>query len=280
MKITLQCLKVLETISRLPTNHVAAFVAEEASELFFRNPLQLVSRVSVDTCASETLSVSLRNARIDCATHVIVMCKPPSSCFGTLLDDVSNVLLIAAAHPKETIVCGDFSTIYKYSTCTDAINQEDLRDTSGFVQHVSSATHERCNMLDLIITAKTFDLLSIPVSTTTLLIDHYVLECGLNVVKPERPKRRVFYRTFASIDKRALNTDIRNAIALAPGTTVESIDNYNTAIEIIVNKYALVIIVSSVLHVSLWLDEDQRAGVGTITNRTRYFDILVVYMGK
>ena len=166
------------------------------------------------------------------------MCKPPSSCFGTSLDDVSNVVLLAAAHPKETTMSGDFNTRYKYSTYTDAINHEDLRDTSGFVQHVSSATHERCNMLDLIITAKTSNLLLIPVSRTNLLMDHCVLECAINVVKPERPKRRVCYRKFASIDKRALTADIRNAFAVTPGTTVESIDN--TAIEVIVNKYELV----------------------------------------
>ena len=63
--------------------------------VLFRKAFQLVSRVSVDRCASETLSVTLRNARIDCTTRVIVMYRPPSSCFKTFLDDVSKVLLIA-----------------------------------------------------------------------------------------------------------------------------------------------------------------------------------------
>ena len=209
--------------------------------VLFCKAFQLVSRVSVDTCASETLSVTLRNARIDCTTRVIVMYRPPSSCFKTFLDDVSKVLLIAAAHPTETIVCGDFNTRYKDSTCTDAINLADLLDTSGFVQHVSGATHERGNTLDLIITAKTSSLLATPVSPTTLLTDHYALECDLNVEKPERPKRRVRYRKFASIDKRAFTADIRDAFAVTSGTTVESIDNYNTVIEAIVNKHAPVV---------------------------------------
>ena len=166
------------------------------------------------------------------------MYRPPRSCFKTFLDDVSKVLLIAAAHPTETIVCGDFNTRYKDSTCTDAINLADLLDTSGFVQHVSGATHERGNTLDLIVTAKTSNPLTTPVSPTNLLTDHYALECDLNVVKPERPKRRVRYRKFASIDKRAFTADIRDAFAV---TSVESIDNYNTAIEAIVNKHAPVV---------------------------------------
>ena len=176
MRTTLQCPNFVVILSPLLTSHVVALVAEEALESFFEI---VPARVSVDTCASGTLSVTLRNARIDCTTRVIVMYRPPSSCFKTFLDDVSKVLLIAAAHPTETIVCGDFNTRYKDSTCTDAINLADLLDTSGFVQHVSGATHERGNILDLIVTAKTPNLLTIPVSPTTLLTDHYALESDL-----------------------------------------------------------------------------------------------------
>ena len=121
------------------------------------------------------------------------------------------------------------------------INLADLLDTSGFVQHVSGATHVRGSTLNLIVTAKTYNLLTTPVSPTTLFTDYYALECDLNVVKPERPKRRVRYRKFASIDKRAFTADIRDAFAVTSGTTVESIDNYNTAIEAIVNKHAPVV---------------------------------------
>ena len=202
-----------------------------------------MSRVSVDMCASETLSVTLSNARIDCTTREVVMYRPPSSCFRTFPDDVSKVLLIAAAHSTETIVCGDFNTRYEDSTCTDAINLADLLDTSNGVQHVSSATHdEHGNILDLIITAKTYNLLSISISPScTLLTDPYVLECGVNVVKPERPKRPLCYRNLAQIDKRAFTADTRNAFAVTSGNTVESIDNNNTDTEIIVNKHAPVV---------------------------------------
>ena len=122
--------------------------------VLFRKTLQLVSRVSVDTRASETVSVTLRNARTSCTTRVIVMYRPPNSCFGTFLDDVSTVLLIAGTHPTETVVCGDFNTKYGEPTCTDAVNLADLLDTAGFTQHVTGATHERGNTLDLVITAK------------------------------------------------------------------------------------------------------------------------------
>ena len=199
-----------------------------------------MSRVSIDT--SKTLSVTLCNAHIDCTTRVIIMYRQPSSCFRTFLDDVSKVLLIAAAHPTETIVCGDFNTRYKDSTCTNANNLADLLDTSGFVQHVSDATHEHGNILDLITKAKTSGLLATPVSPTTLLTDHYVVECELNnIMKPERPKRRVCYRKFASINKQVFSADIRNAFAVTSGTRIASVDNYKSAIETIINKHAPIV---------------------------------------
>ena len=40
-------------------------------------------------------------------------------------------------------------------TCTDATNLVDLLETYGFVQHARGATHERGNLLDLVITSET-----------------------------------------------------------------------------------------------------------------------------
>ena len=63
--------------------------------VLFRRTLQLVSRVTVDTRASETLAVTLRN----CITRVLLMCRPLNSCLGTFLDNVSKLLLIAGTQP-------------------------------------------------------------------------------------------------------------------------------------------------------------------------------------
>ena len=64
---------------------------------------------------------------------MIVVYRPPSSDFRSFLDDVGKVLLTAAAHPTETVVCGYFNTRYGDPTCTNATNLADLFDTSGFV---------------------------------------------------------------------------------------------------------------------------------------------------
>ena len=74
--------------------------------VLFQKTLQLVSRADIDTHASETCRVILHNICIGCTMRVIVVYRPPTSNFHSFLDDVGKVLLIAAAHPTETVVCG------------------------------------------------------------------------------------------------------------------------------------------------------------------------------
>ncbi|MEG7522102.1 MAG: hypothetical protein M3H12_03260, partial [Chromatiales bacterium] len=131
------------------------------------------------------------------------------------MDDLGNMLSSAATHPNESIICGDFNVHYGNTRSTGAMNLATLIDNAGFVQHVTNATHVSGHTLDLFITPRASTLLSTPVRPTTLLTDHHVLECDLNVLKPARPKRCVCYRKFASIDKRAFATDIFNTFAVS-----------------------------------------------------------------
>ena len=131
--------------------------------------------------------------------------------------------LVQPQHTNESIICGDFNVHYGNINSIGAMNLATLIDNAGFVQHVTSATHLSGNMLDLLITPRAFTLLSTPVRPTTLLTDHHVLECDLTVLKPTRLTRRVCYRKYSSIDKRAFAIDIYNAFA---GTTVGLIENY------------------------------------------------------
>ena len=92
-------------------------------------------------------------------------CLPPAS-FRSFLGDVEKVLLVVAVRLNETVVCGDFNTRYGDSTC--AMNQADILEASGFVQHVQSATHKRGSVLDLIITSGTSHVIAMTVEPKTL----------------------------------------------------------------------------------------------------------------
>ena len=207
--------------------------------VLFRKTLQLISRVTIDTRASETLSVTLRNAHTSCTTRVVVMYRPPNSCFGTFLDDVSKVLLIAGTHPTETVVCGDFNTKYDDPTCTDAVNLADLLDTAGFEQHVTGATHERGNTLDLVITAKAQHPIFTAVRPTSLITDHYAVECELLLSKPDRLKRHVTYRKYSAINNSSFAADLELFnISADEEDPVALLAGYDTCLRTIVVAHA------------------------------------------
>ena len=121
---------------------------------------------------------------------------------------MSKVLLIAGTHSTETVVCGDFNTKYGDPTCTDAVNVTDLLDTAGFEQHVTGATHERGNTLDLVITAKALHPIFTAVRSTSLITDHYAVECELLQSKPDRLKRHVTYRKYSAINNSSFAADM------------------------------------------------------------------------
>ena len=183
-------IRLHDTTSRLFTSRVEALDAVGVSEFC---SAKLSSSYPVTLSTHVPQKHSLRNARTSCTTRVVVMYRPPNSCFGTFLDDVCKVLLIAGTHPTETVVCGDFNTKYGDPTCIDAVTLADLLDTAGFEQHVTGATHERGNTLDLVITAKALHHIFTAVRPTSLVTDHYAVEYELLQSKPDRLKQHVTY---------------------------------------------------------------------------------------
>ena len=121
---------------------------------------------------------------------------------------MSKVLLIAGTHPRETVVCGDFNTKYGDPTCTDAVNLADLLETAGFEQHVTGATHERGNTLDLVISARAPHPMFPAVGSMSLITDHYAVECGLLKSKPDHLNRHVTYRKYSGINNSSFAADL------------------------------------------------------------------------
>ena len=136
-------------------------------------------------------------------------------------------------------MCGDFNTKYGEPTCTDAVNLADLLDTAGFTQHVTGATHERGNTLDLVITAKTSHPIATAVKPTSLITDHYAVECELLQSKPSRLKRHITYRKQSAINNNIFAADLRsfnlNADEADPVVLLAA---YDTCLRTIIDAHA------------------------------------------
>ena len=96
--------------------------------------LQLVIRATFDLCASETFSVTPRNARFCCTTAILIIYRPSSLCLQLLLSPY-----------KRSSVGTSIPDINIQLMCKDAINLPDLLHISHFMQHVSGTTYEPGN---------------------------------------------------------------------------------------------------------------------------------------
>ena len=122
---------------------------------------------------------------------------------------------------------------------TDAVNLADLLDTAGFEQHVTGATHERGNTLDLVITAKAMHPIFTAVRPTSLITDHYAVECELLQSKPDRLKRHVMYRKYSAINNSSFAANLESLnISADDEDCVALLAGYDTCLCTIVDAQA------------------------------------------
>ena len=76
--------------------------------------------------------------------------------------------------------------------------------------YASGATHERGYTLDLVITAKTSHPIATAIKPTSLITDHYTVECELLQSKPSRLKRHITYRKQSAINNNIFAADLRS----------------------------------------------------------------------
>ena len=87
-----------------------------------RNILK-ISETPLITETLEGLIVSMQCLRTRTIVLVyVIYCLPSSSMSNAFLDDLGSVLRVAATHPNEAMICGDFNVHYTNVQSTTAGN--------------------------------------------------------------------------------------------------------------------------------------------------------------
>ena len=139
------------------------------------------------------------------------------------------------------IILGDFNVHYE----TDGDN--DARDLAAILndinlQHVTSSTHCRCIILNLVIPPVTGSVLT-DVSVESLLTDHHVIMCKLVSAKLRPVRKEIFYRRYASIDMKQFARDpIDSPLVTPPVDDIDSLyEQYMSQLLTIIDNHAPVI---------------------------------------
>ncbi|XP_068704693.1 uncharacterized protein [Montipora foliosa] len=155
------------------------------------------------------------------AMHILIIYRPPSSNCILFLSEFGSLLEHYITTPGALMITGDFSLHVDNKSDPTCINFLQLLESFNLRQHVREPTHRSGHTLDLIITREDENIIG-PVSVTESIIsDHDIVKCSLNLLKPTLMKRCISSRKIKSIDIERLKSDICDS--LGPNTDI-SID--------------------------------------------------------
>ena len=119
--------------------------------------------------------------------RLFVIYRPPSSSrnsqpFATFLTEFRE-LVECVGTKSGFIIVGDFNVRYGDDSDPHARALRDVLSDANLRQNVTDATHNRGNVLDLVITASSSSLVT-GVSVNNLVTDHFAVICDLATTKP------------------------------------------------------------------------------------------------
>ena len=199
--------------------------------LMYKSTLTLVSSKQIQSEAFEGMIVILKTERAK-TLRIVIIYRPPGSPIDILIEDFSNVLQDCSAHSDEIILAGDFN-LHSQQKSRDYREFNELLETNGYLQHVKSSTHTSGNTLDLIITPANSKLLVQGVRTTSLISDHYAVECSLRCITSHNVTRKISYRKLLSVDREQYSSDLSKELK-----NIDGVQSYNEAALSLLNKHA------------------------------------------
>ena len=133
-----------------------------------------------------------------------------------------------------SILLGDFN-IPILPNSHNSIKFIEIINCHNFLQHVKSSTHSSGNILDLIISNKSSNIIY-NTNVHSLITDHHLVSCSLHIPKPSK---KVHYRKLDNINIANFINDFK--IVYNNITDSSHIDNSDNNISLVLDKHAPII---------------------------------------
>ena len=122
----------------------------------------------------------------------------------------------------------------------------------NFLQHVKSSTHSSGNILDLIISNTSSNIIS-NTNVHSLITDHHLVSCSLHIPKPIIPSKKVHYRKLDNINIANFINDFN--ILYNSITDSSHIDSFDSNLSLVLDKHAPIITKTyTARHNTLWFN--------------------------
>ena len=179
---------------------------------------------------------------------IITIYRPPNNSIPYFIDEIDNLLSMISTN---SILLGDFNipilpNSHNSNTFINIIN------CHNFLQHVKSSTHSSGNILDLIISNTSSNIIS-NTNVHSLITDHHLVSCSLHIPKPIRPLKKVPYRKLDNINIANFINDFN--ILYNNITDSSHIDSFDSNLSLVLDKHAPIITKTyTARHNTLWFN--------------------------
>ena len=214
--------------------------------ILFRKSLDIVLHSSGCLKSFEFSIWKINNKHLPC--FLVIIYRPPYSpnhpiTASAFIEEFSNFIAddLPNQH-QDIIITGDFNIHFddKFNTTTKAFN--DLLQSFGLIQHVTSPTHVNGHTLDYIITHDNSDITVTTPSTDYFISDHCFVTTYININKPKVANQSISFRKIKEIDAPAFSSDLTSAINNLQNLPTDDVNilvaAYNTNIASVLNKHA------------------------------------------
>ena len=140
---------------------------------------------------------------------------------------------------------GDFNCHVDDLADHEAARFQDMISTYGLTQRVTSATHVKGHILDLVLTRSSepaVEDISVQSSALPEICDHFPVLFSLPVTKPKPQEKVITYRKYSQISTDTFREDLKESLESLSGdpdlSTSQLVDKYNSVLVELLDKYA------------------------------------------
>ena len=168
--------------------------------------------------------------------------RPPPSAMNGLktshfLEEFDKFIDFVNTLSSKVIIVGDFNVHVDNPSKGDASHFLTTLANSGLDQHVTGPTHKSGHTLDLVISRPDDNLIS-NCTIDSLLSDHHVVYCSIQLPKPNYQKVKFFSRKLGSVDLQSFQDDLAPLLDSNSNNVNDLVELYNNAVKQTLDKHA------------------------------------------
>ena len=142
---------------------------------------------------------------------------------------------------SEFLLLGDFSIHVNKLHDEEAVTFHDFLSSFGLQNHILFPTHRSQNILDLVITHESTEIVS-NFRQGKMISDHFAVLFNLHIPSRPRHERSIKFRKVKEIDASSFATDLRKAFIPLTSPNLDEltklVDGYNKVVASVLDQYA------------------------------------------